>query len=256
MWAHISLLCVFLAHCAAASPCPLLCGSLVGWQRLLLLLLLLPVFLNFKWAFKSEGWQDFLLREGTSLIWASSPSTFLTRDPFKAIRAAPALAPLVLYPVCFRLPESLVPPSLRPLISPFLLCYWWWHAVYLCCDHIKTHTHSFSPAHFSSRLRMFDFGATFLLVLLLLLPRPQSLKHGSHVPPPGQIPKVEFSHTHGSSQRKARTDLCALNPLYFLFLWDLPLQGTFSLSLSFFHCSSFTSFCLPEPRRQSCQGTD
>lgn len=140
MWAHISLLCVFLAHCAAASPCPLLCGSLVGWQRLLLLLLL-PVFLNFKWAFKSEGWQDFLLREGTSLIWASSPSTFLTRDPFKAIRAAPALAPLVLYPVCFRLPESLVPPSLRPLISPSLALL----LVVTCClsllrPHKNTHT--------------------------------------------------------------------------------------------------------------------
>lgn len=45
---------------------------------------LLPSFLSFKRPFKSEGWEDFLLREGTSLIWASSPSTFLTRDPFKA----------------------------------------------------------------------------------------------------------------------------------------------------------------------------
>ena len=42
------------------------------------------LFLPFKQPFRNEGWEDFLFREGTSLIWASSPSTFLTRDPFKA----------------------------------------------------------------------------------------------------------------------------------------------------------------------------
>ncbi len=44
----------------------------------------LPLFLPFKQPFRIEGWENFLFREGTSLIWASSPSTFLTRDPFKA----------------------------------------------------------------------------------------------------------------------------------------------------------------------------
>lgn len=127
------------ARSAAASPHPLVCGSLVGWRRLLprSSLLCFPVFLSFKRPFKSEGWEDFLLREGTSLIWASSPSTFLTRDPFKA--SGP---PWRWHPWCSTLCVSgwsfFFP--LRPLISPFLLCYWWWHAVYLCSDHIETHT--------------------------------------------------------------------------------------------------------------------
>lgn len=106
---------------------------------------LLPPFLSVplssKRPFKSEGWEDFLLREGTSLICASSPSTFLTRDPFKA--SGP---PWRWHPWCSTLcvpgcqtPWSFFSP-LHPLISPFLLCYWWWHAVYLCSNHMETHT--------------------------------------------------------------------------------------------------------------------
>lgn len=65
----------------------------------------LPLFLPFKQRFSVEGEENFLSREGTSLIWACSPSTFLTRDPFKAGRSPGRWHPSLLpFPLCFRLP--------------------------------------------------------------------------------------------------------------------------------------------------------
>lgn len=105
----------------------------------------LPLFLPFKQPFRIEGWEDFLFREGTSLIWASSPSTFLTRDPFKANGPPWCWHPSLSLPSLFhpaRPPWSFF---LCPLISPSLLCYWWWHTVYRCSDH--THTRTETNAH-------------------------------------------------------------------------------------------------------------
>lgn len=62
------------------------------------------------------------------------------------------------------------------------------------------HTHTFSGDLAELQCdRLLSSALDYICLSLFFLSlRPQSLKHGGHLPPPGHIPRVVVGHTHGS----------------------------------------------------------